>query len=166
MVKLIKRKIGGYGTAIPLVDNAPLTLSLICSSNGFVCSKSSSVPSSSSLDVVSSDPLLSPSLDVVSCCESLYSLLLSSSADPDELEDSSLLSSLLLLLSSLDDESSSLSDVLGAGVIGTLSLPSSPSFDIVSCCESLSLSLPSSADSYMVCTYASLIISEYCKTSF
>ena len=105
---------------------------------------------SPSLDVASSDPLLSPSLDVVSCeslssvddvsCESPLSL------DPEELEDSSLLLSLLLLLSSLD-ESSSLSEVLGTGVIGTLPLPSSPPFDVASCCESLSsLLLPSSAD--------------------
>ena len=128
--ELIKRKIGGYGTAIPLADNAPLTLSLICPSNGFVCSKSSSVSSSSfevscweslssSLDVASSEPLLSSSsLDVAS--SEPPSLLLSSlSSDPDEPEDSSLL--LLLSLSPLDDDSLSPSEVLGDGVIGALS---------------------------------------------
>jgi hypothetical protein len=95
--KLIKRKVGGYGTVIPLADNAPVTISLICCRNGFGCSESS----------VSSSAPLSSSLDDV-FCESL-----SSPSDPDEPEDSS-----LSLLD--DDDSSSLSEFVGAGDIGAL----------------------------------------------
>jgi hypothetical protein len=93
-----KRKVGAYRSAIPEADNAPLTLFIICSSSGFVCSESSS-----------------SSLDDVSCCESLSSLL-SSSSVPDELEVSSLLL-LLLSLSSIEGDSSSLPEGSKAGVV-------------------------------------------------
>ena len=77
---------------LSVADNAPLTLFLISSSNGFVCSESSS----SSPDVMSSEPLLSSSLVVVSTESAL-------SSDSDESVDS-----LPLSLSSLEVDSSSL----------------------------------------------------------
>jgi hypothetical protein len=45
-----KRKSVGYGTGIPAEDSSPLTLFIICSRSGLVCSISSSASSSSSLD--------------------------------------------------------------------------------------------------------------------
>src|ERR687892_261654 len=118
-----------YETGIPEANNIPLTVFLICSSSGLVWSKSSSVSSASS------------SLDDVSCCESLS---LSSLDEPEDsllsLPSPSPLLSLLSLLSSLlDDDSSSLPEVSGAGVMGTLFC--------ISCCESLTSPLSSSSPS-------------------
>ena len=85
-----------------------MTLSLICSSNGFVCSESSPVSSSSS------------SLDDVSCEPPSSALPSSSSVQMGQ--DDSLFSSLLLSLSPFEDESSSLlSNNSGAGVIEVVS---------------------------------------------